>query len=110
MWKNPIRTVAVALAVMAAAMGTAQAANISWSVGVQAGPPVVYGPPVYATPAPVYVAPPPPRYYQAPPQVIYAPPAVMWAPPPPPRGWYRHHHHGHGYGYEGPRGGYYRGR
>jgi hypothetical protein len=36
--------------------GTAQAGgNISWSVGINAGPPVVYGPPpVYMAPQPVY--------------------------------------------------------
>jgi len=106
MWKNPIPALIVAAAALAGSVGTAQAGgNISWSVGINAGPPVVYGPPpVYMAPQPVYVAP-PPRYYAPPPRVVYAPPPVMlWAPPPPPpRGWRHHRHHDRGYdrGYRG---------
>lgn len=102
MWKHPISALLVAFAALAGSVGTAQAGgNVSWSVGIQAGPPVVYGPaPVYMAPQPVYVAP-PPRYYAPPPRVVYAPPPhVLWAPPPPPpRGWHRHHGRGHDYGH-----------
>jgi hypothetical protein len=94
MWKNPIPALLVAAAALTGAMGTAHAGNVTWSVGIQAGPPVVYGPPpVYMAPPPVYVAPPPPVYYAPPPRVVYgAPPVVMWGPAPPLPGW-RHHHH-----------------
>lgn len=98
MWKKLISTVVVAAAALTGAVGAAHAGgNVTWSVGIQAGPPVVYGPaPVYV--APQYYAPPPPRYYAPPPpRVVYGPPQVMWAPPPPPprRGWERRHHHRH---------------
>ena len=82
----------LAMAALAAglswACGSAQAADVYWSVGVQS-PGVVVGaanwapPPVYAVPAPVVVyqqprlQPPPPPVYQ-----------LGWAPPGP-----RHHHH-----------------
>lgn len=98
MWKQVFRTVAGSVAMWAAFTGLAQASNISWSVGVHSGPPVVVAPPpVYVAPPHVY-APPPPRYgYGAPPpRVVYAPPPrVMWGAPPPPRhrGWDRHRHH-----------------
>lgn len=105
MWKKTISTLALAFAALAGSVGTAQAGgNVTWSVGIQAGPPVVYGPqPVYVAPQPVYVA--PPRYYAPPPRVVYAPPPhVVYAPPPPHRGWNRYRGHGHDRGYHRGRG------
>ena len=94
---------AAAGAVAAGALFTAASANagnVSWSVGISApgvavgvaAPPVYYAPPppVYYRPAPVYYAPPPPVYYRPAP-VYYGPPAYYG----PPRGYYRHHHHGY---------------
>lgn len=86
----------VALGLLAASAGAAQAGNVGISVGIH-----VPGVPVYVTPPP---PPPPPRphYYRAspPPVVYYAPPAYRghWAPPPPPRhakGKHFKHHRSH---------------
>ncbi|AVS62599.1 hypothetical protein C8241_13660 [Paracidovorax avenae] len=106
----------VGLALLAAS-GAAQARDVYWSIGVNspgvsvgvgAGPGVIYSPPVtYVAPPPVYYSPPAPVYY-APPPVAYMPPPrpVYYAPPPPPvvyggYGYYNRPPHWH-------RGGYWR--
>lgn len=93
-------------ALLLGAAGTAHASNISWSVGVQSGPAVVYGAaPTYVAPAPVYVAP-PVRYHAPAPRVVYAPPPpVMLVPAPPPAySWgYPHRHGPKRHGHDGHR-------
>jgi len=83
------KTIAIALASAACALGTTAAhagGNVYWSIGISA-PPVatvisngpVYAPaPVYVAPAPVYYEPAPVYYEPAP--VFYAPPPVVYAP------------------------------
>jgi hypothetical protein len=83
---------AAAAALVFAALGSAQARDVYWSVGIDAAPgvsvgvgnhrPVVVHPqPVYVQPAPVVVAPAPvyggPVYY-SPPQVVYTQPRVVY--------------------------------
>jgi hypothetical protein len=98
------------------ASGAAQARDVYWSVGVNspgvsvgvgAGPGVVYAPPptfVVPPPPPVYYTPPAPVYY-GPPPVAYVPPRpVYYAPPPAVYGGYGYYNrppHWH-------RGGYWR--
>lgn len=93
-----------------AAMGTAQAKDVYWSVGVHAAPGVTVGvgnhrpvAPVVIAPAPVIV---PPVAYTAPqvvytqPQVVY-PGGIYYAQPAPVvvyrNGWRSGHGHGHGH-------------
>lgn len=105
-----------------AGLGSAQAHDVNWSVGISSPGVVVgasHGHGVRVLPPPVYVAPPPPPprpvYYPAPVQPIYyAPPPVYVSPPPAyvvrdrdrehRRYHHRHHRHdrghGNGYGYE----------
>ena len=89
-WRTRLATAALA-AGLCGAGGSAQAADVYWSVGVQS-PAVVVGaanwatPPVYAVPAPVVAYPQQPRLV-APPPPAYQ---LGWAPP-----GYRHHHHHH---------------
>jgi hypothetical protein len=104
---------AAAVAALAlAAMGTAHARDVYWSVGVQAAPGVTVGVgnarPVIVQPAPVYVQPAPvyavPQVVYTQPQVVYPVGAYGYAPvivQPQPvygirGGGHRHWKHGHG--------------
>jgi hypothetical protein len=79
---------AAALALCAA--GGAQAADVYWSIGVQA-PGVVLG---MGAPPQVVVAPSPVWGY-GPPQAMYGPPAVFYPAPPVYRSSWQPHHHRH---------------
>lgn len=104
---------AAAVAALAlAAVGSAHARDVFWSVGVQAAPGVTVGVgnarPVVVQPAPVYVQPAPvyavPQVVYTQPQVVYTQPRVVYpagyyAPAPVVvrpvigiRGGHRHHH------------------
>ena len=109
---------ALALVGASVAAGSAQAANVQWSVGINL-PPVttvvsggpVYGQPVYVepayAPAPVYVQPAPVVVYPAPvvyrpyyrphyhPYPVYAPPHVMYR-----GGWEPAHDGGRDHGWD----------
>lgn len=112
---------AVLLALGGVAAGSAQAANVQWSIGINL-PPVgtvitsapVYQPyyepaPVYYEPAPVYVRPAPAVVYRPAPMVVYRPqpvdaprfygPGVIrsgWAVP----AYYGRYDHGHSHGHD----------
>lgn len=117
---------AAAFGLVLAAAGTAQARDVSWSVGVGITAPgavsigsPVYGHPVYVQPAPVYVQP-QPVYVQPAPTVVYTQPRVIYTQPQViyPSGFYHqqpvvvvrggghhyrghdHHFRGHGHGYD----------
>ncbi|HET7865170.1 MAG TPA: hypothetical protein VFL86_12265 [Burkholderiaceae bacterium] len=69
--------------------GTAQAADVHWSVGINLPPvgTVISSGPVYYPSAPVIYAPPPPVVVQPAPVVVYRPappPMVVYRPAPPP--------------------------
>ncbi|MGZ5180737.1 MAG: hypothetical protein ACXWC6_08885 [Ramlibacter sp.] len=81
------RSLATALVLAAAALGSAGAAHagdVSWSVGVNAAPGVAVNVgnvrPVYVQPAPVYVQP-APVYVQPVPQTVYTVPPVVYTQP-----------------------------
>ena len=99
-WRAGLVMAALA-AGLAGAYGSAQAADVYWSVGVQS-PGVVVGAANWAQPQPVYAVPAPVVVYQQPrlpPPPVYQ---LGWAPP-----GHRHHHHEHwrdgGDWREGPR-------
>lgn len=107
MQRKLLRPLAAA-AFVALAAGTAQARDVTWSVGIDAAPGVSIGAtnarPVYVAPQPVYVAPQP--VYVAPQPVYVAPrarPVVVVEPEPvyvmpgKRKGWHKHHGHGHGH-------------
>lgn len=103
--KRPLVIIAAAIGAAAAlAAGTAEAAPVSWSIGVNLPPVATYvsGGPAYAAPAPVYraprrvwvepapvYAPAPNVYYREPYPVSYAPEYVYPAPVYAPRYEYR---------------------
>jgi hypothetical protein len=63
--------VAAGIAAAALALPASARTHVDIGVGLNLGPPVVYGGYGYAAPAPVYVAPPP--VYYVPPPVYYTP-------------------------------------
>jgi hypothetical protein len=78
---------AAALGLVLAAVGTAQARDVHWSVGVGITAPGAvtigasnHGHPVYVQPAPVYVQP-QPVYVQPQPTVVYTQPQVIYTQP-----------------------------
>jgi hypothetical protein len=97
-----------AVAFVALVAGTAQARDVTWSVGIDAAPGVSLGAtnarPVYVAPAPVIVAPQPvyvaPRpVYVAPRPVVVVEPEPVYVMPGRHKGWYKHHGRGHGHGH-----------
>jgi len=113
---NKLKTslAAVLVTVGALCAGSAQAANVQWSVGINlpavgtviSNAPVYMPAPVYA-PAPVYY-PPAPVYYEPPPRVMYRPVPVVYRPVPVvyrPVPVYAPRHPGHGrdWGHDGRR-------